>query len=190
MKQDLAGREAVAMVDAVAGKLSATTLTKAAARVATPVVAGAHDVGDVEEGSMVSYSCTLRLVRRLWPVVDGEHFHGEIMRFRLTAEPLRGADDTPTQEFTVELRIGGPLLAHKRWDVLTVREVAAHGRAFLCERLQHEGLPQHSPTTFFLNEATDDGAYREGSPFSGDQLLPGRPFSIESQATSADSASL
>ena len=55
MKQDLAGREAVALVDAVADTLSATTLvtpveTKVAtaAMVATPVVAGALEVGDVQ----------------------------------------------------------------------------------------------------------------------------------------------
>ena len=131
------------------------------------------------------YTCSLHLVRRLWPVVDGEHYHGEIMRFRLVTEARGDVAPPPEPEQTIELRIGGTLLAERAWDVLSVREVADHGRAYVSERLQREGLPVHRTTTIVLNETTDGGAFRAGSPYTGDQLLPGRSFPVPARGHAA-----
>jgi hypothetical protein len=131
---------------------------------------------------MVRFNCSLDLVRRLWPVVDGGHYDGEILRFRLVAETIHGGAHAKQtrRDITLELRIGGELLAQPAWDALCAREVASHGRAWLCERLQRDGLPEHSPATLILNSTTDKGAYIQGSPFSGEQLLPGRSFQVDS----------
>jgi hypothetical protein len=134
---------------------------------------------------MVRYNCTLGLVRRLWPVVDGEHYHGEIMRFRLHAEPEAGepAADGMTGDYQLELRISGNLLAQPDWDALMVREVAAHCMAYLRELLQRDGLPQHSSTTYILNEQTDGGVFVAGSPYREVALLAHRPFPVISPHT-------
>jgi len=135
---------------------------------------------------MVRYQCTLNLVRRLWPVVDGEHYHGEILRFRLLTEAGPDVPPPSLAEHVVELRIGGTLLARPAWDALTVREVALHGMAYVRERIQRDGLPEHSPTTYILNEHTDGGAYLEGSPFASEQLLAGRSFAVDAPHVSPD----
>lgn len=146
-------------------------------------------LGQTEGRTMVRYNCTLGLVRRLWPVVDGEHYHGEIMRFRLHAEPE--ADDAAAaapNDFQLELRIGGMLLARPDWDALMVREVATHGMAYLRELIQRDGLPQHTSNTYILNEKTDGGAYLEGTPYRETAALAHRPFPVTC-ARSAPTAS-
>lgn len=131
---------------------------------------------------MVRYNCTLGLVRRLWPVVDGEHYHGEIMRFRLHAElePEAGVapDDSAVCDYQLELRISGELLARPGWDVLMVRQMTDHGMAYLRELIQRDGLPQHSSSTFILNESTDGGAYLDGPPYRESAVLAQRPFPV------------
>lgn len=133
---------------------------------------------------MVRYSCTLGLVRRLWPVVDGEHYHGEIMRFRLHAEPEAlphsESGGSPASDYQLELRISGLLLARPDWDALRVREVASHGMAYLRELIQRDGLPPHSPNTYILSETTDGGAFLKGSPFAESAPTAHRPFTITS----------
>jgi hypothetical protein len=141
---------------------------------------------------MAQFSCTLSLVRRLWPVVDGEHYHGEIMRFQLIAEPLREPVGTNggTRYLTVELRISGTLLANRAWDALSAHDVADHGRAFLAEQLQREGLPEHSHHTIVLTEHTEGGAFASGSPYTAEHLLPGRQFVVSAPDRRVDQVSL
>ncbi len=127
---------------------------------------------------MVRYSCTLGLERRLWPVVDGEHYHGEIMRFRLRVEPGDDAPEDAARDVSVELRVAGRLLARPAWARLTVREVTDHAMIWIRERLQAEGLPAHATVTYILNERTDDGAYLDGSPWAEAAPLAHRPFDV------------
>jgi hypothetical protein len=134
---------------------------------------------------MARYNCTLGLVRRLWPVVDGEHYHGEIMRYRLHAEleaPHRGETScSPASDYQLELRISGLLLAHPRWDALRVHEVACHGMAYLRELVQRDGLPPNSLSTYILSETTDGGAFLKGSPYAEIAPTAHRPFTITSE---------
>ncbi len=143
---------------------------------------------------MAKYSCTLGLSRRLWPVVDGEHYHGEIMRFRLHAELERTSPDPALDkapvDYQVELRISGTLLAESSWDAFSVREVTAHGMAYLRECIERQGLPQQATTTYTLNEQTQDGAFVKGSPYADSVALVHRPFVVHGNDSALDTRKL
>ena len=118
-----------------------------------------------------TWICTLSLTGRP-RAVDGQPYDGEVMRYLLLAVPAaqRGTagEADATREIVVELRLGRALLQSGRWPRLRLDELARHGQAHLRELLQHRGLPAASHVVHLLDVHTDQGAYRDGSPFKID----------------------
>ncbi|GJM20777.1 MAG: hypothetical protein DHS20C15_06920 [Planctomycetota bacterium] len=138
------------------------------------------------------------LTRRLWSAVEGAHYEGEILRFRLQAAPLLGvgsysaadAHADAREDRIVELRISRKLLAKPGWSQLEARDVAHCAEHFLRERLQQEGLPSAARASFTLDASTDTGAYVSGPPWGADSPAPGMAFELPGppHATGAPSA--
>lgn len=133
-----------------------------------------------------SYVCHLTLRQRCQPVVDGWAYDGEIRRFALTAVPesARGSprELSLARHETIELRIAGKLLAGGRWPCLHAVDVDRHALAYVRERLQRDGLPDGARRAYVLDEQTDHGAFREGSPYAAEALRPDDSFSVHAAA--------
>lgn len=116
--------------------------------------------------------------------MEGAHYEGEILRFKLTASPLLGvgaysaADPGAREERLLELRISRKLLAGPGWASLDARGVAHCAEHFLREKLQREGLPGAARVEYTLDARSDTGAYVDGPPWGADSPAPGVPFEL------------